>query len=130
MKILTTLLAAAVATTGCAVGPSTDECTDPPVTPITINFTKNSEIKVNPPNARPYLGNVLKFNLVGDKDTLVTIEGKSSDPDSAWISASGKGGPLYVCVSDDLVEEQTYTYKITVDGVGILDPEVTIRRRR
>jgi hypothetical protein len=130
MKTLMTLLGAALTISGCAVGPSTDDCPDPPVTPITINFTKNTEIKVNPPNARPYLGNVLKFNLVGDKDTMVTIKGKSGVPDSSWISASGKGGPLYVCVKNDLIEEETYRYEITVDGVGYLDPEVTIRRRR
>ena len=130
MKILTTMLAAAVAMSGCAVGPSTDDCPDPPVTPITINFKKNNEIRVRPPNARPYLGNVLKFNLVEDTGTLVTVEGKSDDPDSSWISGSGSGRHFYVCVKDDLEEERTYSYKITVDGVGVLDPEVTIRRRR
>lgn len=130
MKFLTTLLGVTIAVAGCAVGPSTDDCPDPPVTPVTINFKKNTEIKVNPPNAQPYLGNVLKFNLVGDEGTMVTVEGKASDPDAAWISASGSGGPLYVCVHDGLVEDQTYTYKITVDGVGVLDPEVTVRRRR
>ena len=130
MKILTTLLGAAVAMSGCAVGPSTPDCPDPPPTPITINFKKNSGITVSPPNARPYLGNVLKFNLVGDSGTLVTIEGKASDPDSSWISGSGTKGPIFVCVKGDLEEERTYKYKITVDGVGILDPEVTIRRRR
>jgi len=130
MKTLMTLLGAALTMSGCAVGPSIDECIEPPPTNITINFKKNTEIKVNPPEAKPYLGNVLVFKLVGDKDTMVTIEGKSSDPDSSWISASGKGGPLRVCVKPDLEEERTYTYKITVDGVGILDPEVTIRRRR
>ena len=132
MKTLTILLGAALTMSGCAVGPSTGERTDPPPTPVSITFVKNTEIKVNPPNARPYLGNVLKFNLVGDKDTMVTIEGKSSDPESSWISGSGTGaaGPIFVCVKPDLEEERTYTYKITVDGVGILDPEVTIRRRR
>lgn len=130
MKILTTLLGAAVAMSGCAVEPTTDDCIDPPPTPITINFKKNSEIKVSPPNARPYLGNVLKFKLVGDSGTLVTIEGKASDPASSWISGSGKGEFIRVCVKKDLIEERTYKYKITVDGVGVLDPEVTIRRRR
>lgn len=132
MKTLTTILGAALTMSGCAVGPSTDECPEPPPTPITINFTKNTEIKVNPPNAKPHLGNVLKFNLVGDEDTLVTLEGKPSDPESSWISGSGKGkdGPIYICVKPDLEEERTYVYKITVDGVGVLDPEVTIRRRR
>jgi hypothetical protein len=125
MKILMILLGAAVVTTGCAVGPSTDECPDPPITKVNIHFKKNSEIRVVPPNAKPHLRNVLEFKLHGDEGTQVTVEGK--DGESSWIKGSNSGDSIFVCVKNDLIVDRTYTYKVTVDGVGVLDPEVTVR---
>jgi len=136
MKNLVTLLGAAALISGCAVGPTTDNCPDPPITPININFVKNNEIRVSPGNARTLRGKVLRFKLTGDRGTKVTVSGKASDPDSAWIAGSGMGGDfIYVCVDPKLFEgvdpklsERTYAYDIDVPGVGNLDPEVTVRR--
>jgi hypothetical protein len=134
MKNLMTLLGAAALVSGCAVGPTTANCVDPPMTKINIVFVKNNEIRVSPGNPRTYRGNVLRFKLTGDSGTNVTISGKASDPDSAWIKGSGMGGSfIFVCVEPDLdfdsrLEQKTYAYDIDVAGVGKLDPEVTVRR--
>ena len=128
MKNLVTLLGAAALISGCAVAPTTDNCIDPPITPVNIIFVKNNEIRVSPGNAQSNLGKVLRFKLTGDSGTRVTISGKMSDPDAAWITGSGMGGDfIYVCVDPEL-SVKTYSYDIDVAGVGKLDPRVTVRR--
>ena len=135
MKKLIAILGLALLGSGCeTIGPTTDDCVDPPMTPVNINFVKNSEIRVSPPNVPTRLGNVLKFKLTGDPETTVTVSGKASDPDAAWIKGSGKGGGfIYVCVRPGLdipadLDEKAFSYDIIVSGIGTLDPVVTVRR--
>ena len=135
MKRIIWIVSVAWLGAGCAApGPTTDECVDPPITPVNINFVKNSEIRVSPPNIPTWRGNVLRFKLTGNSATTVTVSGKSSDPAAAWIKGSGTGGGfIYVCVPPELdvpvdPGEKTYGYDIVVSGIGTLDPEVTVRR--
>ncbi len=135
-----TLIVISVLVLGCEKeptadkGPTTDNCVDPPITPINIIFVKDEDIRVVPENALTRLGNVLKFKLTGDRDAKVTISGKQSYPDSAWIKGEGMGGKFfYVCVDPDLdIPEapgvNVYWYDIAVEGVGTLDPMVVVRK--
>lgn len=136
MKNLVTLLGAAALISGCAVGPTTDVCFEPQMTRINIVFAKNDEIRVSPGRAAVDVRNVLRFKLTGDSGTKVTISGKENDPAAKWINGSGVGGEfIYFCADpalfegvDSKVREITYAYDIEVEGVGILDPQVTVRR--
>ncbi len=136
MKNLVTLLGAAALISGCAVGPTTDVCTDSKATRINIVFVKNNEIRVSPGNAASVVRKVLRFKLTGDSGTKVTISGKENDPAAKWLNGSGAGGEFIdICVDpalfegvDPKVREITYAYDIEVEGVGILDPQVTVRR--
>jgi len=126
MKKLTLGLGAAVFFSGCAVGPTTGTCIDPPITRINIVFVKNSEIKVSSPNIRTEPGNILRFKLTGASSDTVNIKGKNTA--SAWIDGTGSGGSyIDVCV-DSSQADATYQYEITIPTVGYLDPEVTVRR--
>jgi hypothetical protein len=115
-------------------GPTTDDCVDPPITPININFAKNDVIRVSPGAAEAHRGNVLRFKLTGDNEATVHIRGKESYPDSSWIKGEGMGGEFfYVCVDPDLEipegqKEKTYGYDIVIPGVGTLDPMVIVKR--
>lgn len=132
MKKLLAILCMPPVLGACAVGPTTGTCVKPPITAINVNYVRNSEIRVSPPNARPHLGNVLRFKLTGDASKTVTVKGKASDPDASWISGTRSGGSgsnfIHVCVDQTLNKGQTYSYDIDVQDVGTLDPEVTIRR--
>ena len=143
---ISTLIVISALILGCEEGPTTKTCDGSSVTPINIKFAKNhmaketiengvTGIEVKPSKAKSHLGYKLQFHLNGDSKTTVTISGKVSDsyPDSSWIAGVGKGGDhIDVCVPDlDIPEDpgkKTYGYIIDVDGVGILDPEVTIKR--
>jgi len=163
---------------GCPQGPTTDQepttdkgattergsatkaCDGSSVTPINIKFAKNhmanettkngvTGIEVKPSKAKSHIGHLLRFHLIGDSNTKVTISGKKGDeyPGSEWITEAwkkraDKSGThddkssyrfADVCVPDlDIPEgpdgKKTYGYNIVVDGIGTLDPEVTIKR--
>ena len=139
MLRISTLIVISALILGCEkgptteLGPTTDNCVDPPITPTNINFAKNDVIRVSPGTAEARRGDVLRFKLTGDAKTKVTISGKKSYPDSSWIKGEGMGGKFfYVCVDPDLdipvdPGEKTYGYDIAVDGVGTLDPMVIIK---
>ena len=129
MKNLTMIMGAALILTGCAAhGPALKNCTNPPISRITIIFTKNSEIRVSPPTKTTYQGNILRFKLTGESGTTVKVTGKSTGPDASWIEGDGLGGSFFdVCV-DPAQAEDTYGYNIEVVGVGTLDPRVIVRR--
>lgn len=126
MKKLTILLGVTVILSGCAVGPSTGNCKNPPITNINITFVKNSEIKVVPPNANSRRGNVLRFKLTGDSSKTVNITGKTGD--DSWINGTGSGGDFVLVCVDPNQAYDTYEYKVDIPTVGFLDPEVTVRR--
>ena len=136
MKNLVTLLGAAALISGCAAGPTTGVCEDPPITRINIVFAKNNEIRVSPGVAKTDVGKVLRFKFTGDSGTKVTVSEKDTDPKDAWINGSGMGGEvIYFCASEKLfdgvdpkVSEIKFDYDINVAGVGTLDPRVTVRR--
>jgi len=128
--------------------PPSDICVERPKTMININFAKNSEIRVFPGHARGDRGHYLQFIISGDPDTKVTISGKTGEeyPDSEWITDAWKKGAaksgryddepdarfVNVCVPDlDIPVDpgkKKYGYIIAVDGIGKLDPMVTISR--
>jgi hypothetical protein len=63
-------------------------------------------------------------------DMLVTITGKSSDPNASWINVSGKyedSKVLAICVPSD-IDEGTYEYFIEVEKVGKLDPRADVTK--
>ena len=96
-----------------------------PKTPINIIFAKNNEIRVIPGNAAADRGDTLIFHLAGDPKTLVTITGSGSGAE--WISGAANGGQFIEVVVGPEVAQGAYKYNIAVDGIGTLDPEVTIR---
>ena len=125
MNKLTIVLGMTVFLSGCAVGPTTDECKDPPLTNINVIFKKHGEIRVVPPNANTKRGNVLRFKLTGDSSKTVNIVGKTAA--DAWINGTGSGGDfIFVCVKPNQAKD-TYEYKVDIPTVGVLDPEVTVR---
>ncbi len=113
--------------TGCAAGPTTEKCTKPGFTPITIHYKKDSEIRVTPPLATVYPGKALRFKMVGPVGRTVKVSGKEST--DAWIEGDGTGSSrgafFFVCV-DPAQATGDYGYKIEVDQVGTLDPRVRV----
>jgi len=112
---------------------------NPGVVPININY-QQADIQVNGPNQIVYEGDVLRFNLVGPDNVLVSTSGKSA-PDG-WLNGSGKrkaNNPaserFFVCVPTDLfeddpdaVDEKEYYYNVDAVGHDRLDPVVPVRR--
>lgn len=127
-------IGAAVLVSGCESIPKIVNCPDARSSKINIVFVKNNEIRVSPGNANARRGDVLRFKLTGDPAKTVTVQGKASDPGSSWISGGGNGGDVfYVCVDPNKVPDpgikgKTYSYDIIIPDVGVLDPEVTVRR--
>ncbi|MDH3532222.1 MAG: hypothetical protein OEO82_04780 [Gammaproteobacteria bacterium] len=101
-----------------------------------INYQKNSSISVDKPNLEVTQGDAILYKVIGDRSRKVNFVGVG---DSSWLSTevaantgSGRIRFGYVCVDDmqDPTENTPpYTYKVVIDGVGELDPEVTVRRR-
>ena len=107
--------------------------------PINIIYQREP-LQVTGPDRTVYEGDVLRFNLVGRDNVLVSTSGKT--PDAGWLNASGKKKPgnsnsdrFYVCVPTDLFDEEPQdlavkNYYYNVDAVGFeqLDPVVPVRR--
>lgn len=143
---ISTLIVISALILGCEEGPTTDkesttnkgstteqvpiadDCVDRSITPINIIFVKNNEIRVSPPNAPARPGDTLRFHLIGNPETRVTISGKESYAGSDWIEGEGMGRDFIEVPVDPKQEERIYGYNIVVDGIGTLDPEVTIKR--
>lgn len=112
---------------------------NPGIVPITINYQQDP-INVVGPNQTVYEGDVLRFNLIGVDNVLVSTSGKT--PDAGWLNASGKTKPkkaksdrFFVCVPTDLFEgedrdvmEKKYSYNVDAVGFKQLDPVVPVRR--
>ena len=111
----------------------------PGIVPININY-QQSPIKVVGPNQRVYEGDVLRFNLIGSDEVLVSTSGKTAE--AGWLNGSGKkkaknanSDRFYVCVPTDLfvdepesVTEKEYAYNVDAVGRPQLDPVVPVRR--
>lgn len=112
---------------------------NPGIIPINVIYEKEP-IEVQGPRHTVYEGDVLRFNLVGANNILVSTSGKNAE--SGWLNGSGKRKPgnsnsyqFYICVPTDLFENDPITvklkeYKYNVDAVGFnkLDPVVPVRR--
>lgn len=110
-----------------------------PAIPITINYQRNP-IMVTGPNRDVYVGDALRFNLVGGENVLVSTSGKT--PDAGWLNGSGKKKPgqpnsdrFIVCVPTDLfdgvpdsVKKKDYYYNVDAEDRDTLDPVVPVRR--
>jgi len=112
---------------------------NPGIVPININYQQD-DIQVNGPNQDVHEGDVLRFNLVGSDDVLVSTSGKSA-PDG-WLNGSGKkkannsaSERFFICVPTDLfvddpddVVVKEYYYNVDAVGHDRLDPVVPVRR--
>lgn len=133
MKTILTLIAA-LAVGACApLMLETTDCADAKRGQATVKYLKNSKIDVSPPNLEVIQGDVVVYKIVGDRSRKVEIVG---DAASGWLDEeiapnSGQGNIRfgYACVADEQDPNTPYTYKVVIDGVGELDPEVTVRRR-
>lgn len=107
--------------------------------PININY-RNPTIDVKPDTQLVHEGDVLRFNLVGSNNVLVSIHGKT--PEAGWLNGSGKKKPgksasnqFYVCVPTDLFgeeamsgDEKEFSYNVNAVGKPELDPRVRVIR--
>lgn len=134
MRIILTLIIALVLGACAPLVPiDTIGCESSPRKPVQINYQRNSSISVDKPNLEVTQGDVIMYNVVGDRTRKVEIVG---DVNSGWlddeIAPTSSGGNVrkgYACVDDEQDPDIPYTYKVVIDGVGELDPEVTVRRR-
>jgi len=133
MARLLSILAAAAVISGCTTFPSIiGECSDPQnVTPVNITYQQQNnmvKLQVAPNKIDVDRGDLIRFKINGSLGKLVSVSGKVSDPAASWITGNGTAGSFYVCVENDKVPNQTYKYKVEVEGIGYLDPEVRVRR--
>ncbi len=97
-------------------------CANPGYKQINIHYGP-SEIKVTPHQKNVIAGDALRFNLIGPAGTSVTVSPKN--PLHTWLAGSGSSSKFYVCVPPGEPSD-FYKYKVTVTGVGYLDPVVRI----
>jgi len=133
MSKLFVILPAIAIVGGCAAIPRTiGTCTDPQhTTPVNISYQQqNNMVKVQaaPHRAEADRGDLIRFKINGSLGKLVSVNGKASDPEAAWITGNATDGSFYVCVPMTANGMQTYSYEVHVDGIGFLDPEVRVRR--
>jgi len=133
------LLQSCAGISGNSVHPHNCQDANEGAIPINIIYQREP-LEVNGPNQTVYEGDVLRFNLVGRDNVLVSLSGK--EPDDGWLNASGKKKPgkansdrFYVCVPTDLFEdegrdvmEKDYEYNVDAVGFDQLDPVVPVRR--
>ena len=114
---------------------------NPGIVPITINY-QQSPINVIGPNQDVHEGDVLRFNLVGANNILVSTSGKTAV--DGWLNGSGfksngksNSDRFYVCVPTFLFEgepesvtEKDYSYNVDAVGKPQLDPVVPVRRAK
>ena len=121
--------------------PSDHGCpgSSPGIVPININYN-NPDIVVAPDPQSVDEGDVIRFNLIGANDVLVSTAG--STPEGGWLNGSGKKKPgnsasnkFYVCVPTDLFpegtkpdEEKDFKYDVSAVGHPTLDPVVRVRK--
>jgi len=124
---------------GKSVNPEDCPGANPGIIPINIIY-EQEPIEVKGPRHTVYEGDVLRFNLVGADNILVSTSGKNAE--SGWLNGSGKRKPgnsnsyqFFICVPTDLFEGEPGTvtlkeYRYNVDAVGLnrLDPVVPVRR--
>jgi hypothetical protein len=133
MRKLLLISPAVVILGGCAALPnSIGTCTNPQrATPVVISYAQqNNMVRVQ---AAPFRieadrGDLIRFQIAGSSGNLVSVSGKATDPDAAWITGNATSGSFYVCVPMTTTEGQVYSYEVDVDGIGFLDPEVRVRR--
>lgn len=116
----------------------TSECTPgpqggPKEIPITIVYTPKAIVDPQTRCARP--GDVLRFQLRGKPDVLVSVE--SSEPGGEWLKGNGKiyksdkEGVFWVPVPLTAIppetEEKDFKYTIKATGSPDLDPVVRVR---
>jgi hypothetical protein len=133
------LLQSCASMSGRAVHPHNCPGANPGIVPIKIDYGQNP-IDVVGPNQTVYEGDVLRFNLVGNDEVLVSTSGKT--PEAGWLNGSGKkkankanSDRFYVCVPTDLfegepksVQQKDYEYNVDAVGRPTLDPVVPVRR--
>ncbi len=137
------LLVSIVLVGACAAPPTTTGqlCpgANPGIVSITINYN-GAAINVAPDPQTAHEGDVLRFNLVGTNNVLVSTSGKTSD--AGWLNSSGKRKPgkpasyrFEICVPTDLFpedakkgDEKDFKYNVNAVGKPQLDPMVTIIR--
>lgn len=118
---------------GCAALPeSIGTCTSPrQATPVVIGYTQQNNlvrVQAAPHRINVDRGDLIRFQINGSLGNLVSVSGKATDPDAAWITGNATSGSFYVCVPMTTTKEQVYSYEVDVDGIGFLDPEVRVRR--
>jgi len=112
----------------------TTDCEDAKQRQATVKYLKNSNIGVTPPNLEVTQGDAVIYKVIGDRSRKVNMVGSG---DSSWLSVeiaedTGSGNIRfgYVCVDKEQEPvDSPYKYKVVIEGIGELDPEVTVRRR-
>ncbi|HSN51484.1 MAG TPA: hypothetical protein VLS87_03060 [Woeseiaceae bacterium] len=133
------LLQSCAGVSGQSVHP--DDCpgANSGIIPININYERDP-INVTGPRHTVYEGDVLRFNLVGADNKLVSTSGKNAE--AGWLNGSGKkksgkanSDRFYICVPTDLFEgepdtvtKKEYLYNVDAEGRDRLDPVVPVRR--
>jgi len=119
--------------------PSTSEhhCpgSNPGIVPININYN-GAKINVAPDPQTAHQGDVLRFNLIGNDEVLVSIYGKT--PEANWLHGSGKrkdgnaaSQKFFICVPTDLFDDEengddtkSYGYNVNASDSDNTWPEL------
>jgi hypothetical protein len=123
--------------TACVTPSTIDNCEGPPKK-VTIHYG-DSEIWLTPQIVNVKRQQELQFNLnpkrrptdpVDYRDMKVTIKGKATEPDAAWInlgpeSYKDNGGVMALCVPAGQATK-TYRYLVNIEEVGELDPRAKV----
>jgi hypothetical protein len=127
------ILFALVVLSGCAALPqSIGTCVEPQrVRSVNITYQQQInmvKVQVAPHRVEANSGDLIRFKINGTLGKLVSVKGKATDPDAAWIVGNATAGSFYVCVPMIAEPTQLFSYEVDVDGIGFLDPEVRVRR--
>lgn len=136
MTRIIAMLVTSLSLTGCAGMGIQSDCPGPPALRVNI-FYGDSEIRVDPPLRVVHRGETFVLKLApqtpqtyGDVD--VTVVGKTATDKTlidsrthSYNSLKDKNYKIEYCVSDTQALG-TYSYSVTVDTVGTIDPRVDV----
>lgn len=125
-KMATAMAGALAVLAGCA-GLGARGCGD---REVTVNH-KAAYLSARPEEVRNICrGDTLTVRLVPPVDAGAARAAPSREnPEAAWLSGSNRERDSIVLVVDPKAEKgKTYKYSIEIEGVGMLDPRVTVAR--
>lgn len=131
------LLLTSFSLTGCAGLGVQSDCPGPPALRVNIHYG-DSEIRVDPPLRVVHRGGVFVLKLAPNTpqtygDVKVTVVGKTASDQTlidsrmhTYKSLKDKNYKIEYCIPDNQALG-IYSYKVTVDTVGVIDPRVDVR---